>query len=33
VLPFFESVQPLDPRPREAIEQIRAWTRGEIRMS
>jgi hypothetical protein len=23
----------LDPRPRQAIEQIRAWTRGEIRMS
>jgi hypothetical protein len=32
VLPLFESVQPLDPRPRRAIEQIRAWTRGEIRM-
>jgi hypothetical protein len=26
-------VQPSDPRPRQAIEQIRAWTRGEIRMS
>ncbi len=33
VLPLFESVQPADQRPREAIEQIRAWTRGEIRMS
>lgn len=33
VLHFFESVQPSDPRPRLAIEQIRAWTRGEIRMS
>src|SRR5689334_20358050 len=33
VLPLFESVQPSDPRPRQAIEQIRAWTRGEIRMS
>jgi hypothetical protein len=32
VLPLFESVQPLDPRPRQAIEHIRAWTRGEIRM-
>ncbi len=32
VLPLFESVQPSDPRPRQAIEQIRAWTRGEIRM-
>jgi hypothetical protein len=33
VLPLFESVRPSDPRPRQAIEQIRAWTRGEIRMS
>src|ERR671939_260071 len=33
VLPLFESVQPSDPRPRQAIEQIRAWTRREIRMS
>jgi hypothetical protein len=33
VLHLFESVQPLDPRPRWAIENIRAWTRGEIRMS
>ena len=33
VLNLFESVQPSDPRPRRAIEQIRAWTRGEIRMS
>ncbi|WP_037603602.1 putative immunity protein [Streptacidiphilus rugosus] len=33
VLPLFESAQPEDPRPRDAIEQIRAWTRGEIRMS
>lgn len=33
VLHFFESVQPSDPRPRLAIEQIRAWVRGEIRMS
>ncbi len=32
VLPLFESVQPLDPRPRQAIEHIRAWTRGEIKM-
>lgn len=32
VLHFFESIQPLDPRPRLAIEQIRAWTRGEIKM-
>jgi hypothetical protein len=33
VLHFFESVQPSDPRPRQAIEQVRAWTRGEVRMS
>jgi hypothetical protein len=33
VLHLFESVQPSDPRPRQAIDQIRAWTRGEIRMS
>ena len=33
VLPLFESVQPSDPRPRQAIEQVRAWTRGEITMS
>lgn len=32
VLHLFESVQPSDPRPRQAIEQIRAWVRGEIRM-
>ena len=33
VLPLFESVQPADPRPRQALEQVRAWTRGEVRMS
>jgi hypothetical protein len=33
VLPLFEAVQPSDTRPRRAIEQLRAWTRGEIRMS
>jgi hypothetical protein len=33
VLHLFESVQPSDPRPRHAIEQIRAWSRGEITMS
>ncbi len=33
VLHLFESVQPSDPRPRQAIEQTRAWARGEIRMS
>ena len=33
VLHLFESVQPADPRPRRAIEQIRAWTRGEMTMS
>jgi hypothetical protein len=33
VLHLFESAQPTDRRPRQAIEQIRAWARGEIRMS
>jgi hypothetical protein len=33
VLHFFEEVQPEDDRPRQAIEQVRAWVRGEIRMS
>lgn len=32
VLHFFESVQPSDPRPRRAIEQARAWVRGEVRI-
>ncbi len=32
VLPLFESVQPDDPRPRQAIEAARAWTRGELEM-
>jgi len=30
VLHFFEEVQPNDDRPRQAIEQARAWARGEI---
>ena len=33
VLHLFESVQPSDPRPRQAIEQIRAWARSEVTMS
>src|SRR2546422_11109238 len=33
VLPLFEAVQPLDPRPRRAVEQARAWTRREITMT
>jgi hypothetical protein len=33
VLDRFESVRPEDPRPRQAIEQARAWARGEITMS
>ncbi len=33
VLHFFEQVQPGDDRPRRAIEQIRAWVRGEITMT
>jgi hypothetical protein len=32
VLHLFESVKPLDSRPRHAIEQARAWVRGEITM-
>ena len=32
VLRLFESVQPEDPRPREAIEYARAWVRGEVKM-
>ncbi len=32
VLHLFESVCPEDPRPRHAIEHIRAWARGEISM-
>jgi hypothetical protein len=33
VLDLFESAQPEDRRPRQAIEQARAWARGEITMS
>ena len=33
VVHLFESEQPSDPRPRHAIDQVRAWTRGEIKMS
>ena len=33
VLGLFESAQPEDPRPRQAIEQARAWVRGEVRMT
>lgn len=33
VLHHFEAVQPRDHRPREAIQHIRAWTRGEVTMS
>ena len=33
VLPLFESVQPSDPRPRQAIALTRAWARGEIKMT
>src|SRR5258705_13558884 len=32
VLHLFESVQPEDPRPCEAIEHARAWVRGEVKM-
>lgn len=33
VLHLFESARPADLRPRRAIEQARAWARGEITMS
>lgn len=32
VLHLFESVQTDDPRPRQAIEAVRLWTRGELSM-
>lgn len=32
VLPLFGTVRPEDPRPRQAIEQVRAWARGEVAM-
>ena len=32
VLPFFEEKYPKDDRPRNAIDALRAWTRGEIRV-
>src|SRR3954454_13971611 len=33
LLDLFESAQPEDPRPRDAIEHARAWVRGEVRMT
>jgi hypothetical protein len=33
VLGFFESAQPEDPRPRQAIEHARAWAGGEVNMT
>ncbi len=33
VLALFESAQPEDPRPRQAIEQVHAWARGEVTMT
>jgi hypothetical protein len=33
VLPLFEQARPDDPRPRQAVEHIRAWTRGEVSMT
>ncbi|MCH1865070.1 putative immunity protein [Nocardioides sp. CFH 31398] len=32
VLPLFAREQPDDPRPRVAVEAVRAWTRGEMPM-
>ena len=33
VLPLFEAARPADPYPRRAIEQARAWVRGEVSMT
>src|SRR3981189_2256291 len=33
VLDYFESAQPEDLRPRQAIEHARAWVRGEVKMT
>jgi hypothetical protein len=33
VLELFESAQPEDLRPRQAIQQVRAWVRGEVTMT
>jgi len=33
VLDRFESAQPKDPRPRQAIEHARAWVRGDVTMT
>ncbi len=33
VLPLFEQARPRDDRPRRALEQARAWARGEISMT
>jgi immunity protein 5 of polymorphic toxin system len=33
VLHLFESVQPTDRRPHDAIEHIRGWSRGEVTMT
>jgi hypothetical protein len=33
VLDLFESAQPGDPRPRQAIQHARAWVRGEVKMT
>lgn len=32
VLPVFEAVRPEDTRPRQAVEGVRAWVRGELTM-
>lgn len=33
VLPLFEQVNPSDNRPRQAIEMVRAWVNGDIKMN
>lgn len=32
VLPLVEAARPDDPRPRDAVEHVRAWARGEVGM-
>lgn len=32
VLPLFETAQPGDSRPRDAVDAVRAWVRGELAM-
>lgn len=33
VLPLFEAIRPKDTRPRQGIEMLRAWVKGDVRMT